>query len=69
MTHEEQIIKRTLDRFNLESNINVVSLYKEQVDNIFNLMTDANVESVSKELGLDRDVLEIIVETFYDISC
>ena len=69
MTHEEQIIKRTLDRFNLESNINVVSLYKEQVDNIFTLMTDANVESVSKELGLDRDVLEIIVETFYDISC
>ena len=69
MTHEEQIIKRTLDRFNLESNINVVSLYKEQVDNIFNPMTDDNVESLSKELGLDRDVLEIIVETFYDISC
>ena len=45
MTHEEQIIKRTLDRFNLESNINVVSLYKEQVDNIFNPMTDDNVES------------------------
>ena len=69
MTHEEQIIKRTLDRFNLESNINVVSLYKEQVDNIFNPMTDDNVEALSKELGLDRDVLEIIVETFYDISC
>lgn len=55
------MIKEILKRMKLESNENVIALYVEAIDRIFNPMSEDNIETVSKE-GFDRFALEAIID-------
>ncbi len=54
-------IATLLNKFNLESNNNVLALYEDAIDRIYDETTDDNVLTVAKE-GFNQDVLERFIE-------
>ena len=59
------LIKNTLVKFNLESNVNVVELYNEEVSKIVDLEIDYDLFD-SKAKGFDIDVLEGVLSVHFD---